>query len=77
MKNCFKAFGVSFNVNSDTLEVTDVRHSEGLAAKWHEPVMLVDYPYEAWGCMKDSNVFLTDFAAHLERVIEATRKSCE
>ena len=77
MKNCFKAFGVSFNVDSDTLAVADVRHSEGLAAKWHEPAMLVDYPYEAWGYIKDSHVFLSDFAAHLEQVIEATRKSGE
>lgn len=77
MENCFKAFGCSFLVDSDTLNVRNVRHAEGLASKWQDPVMLVDYPYEAWGCLKGSDVFVDGFAQALEQVIEATRKNGE
>jgi hypothetical protein len=74
MKNCFKAFNVSFNVDSDTLKVSDVRHAEGLAAKWQGDVMLAAFPYASWGCMKDSEVVIKDFHEEFERICAITKK---
>jgi hypothetical protein len=79
MKSCFKAFGVSFNIDADLdndgdLNAMDVRHSEGLARSWQGDVMLVDYPYTSWGHMKDSEVFLYNFRKALDKVIADTMK---
>jgi hypothetical protein len=78
MKNCFNAFGCSFMVDSDTAMASVVWPVPHHPVKtWHGSCMLTDYPYSAWGYLRDSEVVICDFAAQLERVINDTREMGE